>query len=136
MLNPSVADGKQDDSTIRRCVGFSKRWGYGGLIVVNLFALRATDPAELYCHDYPVGPRNESVLARTLDQPSVKLVVAAWGSHGNLMDRDRIMLRMARDLGKAVMCLGTTKDGRPRHPLRLAAAAVPTVFTGRPLQTV
>src|SRR5580698_72996 len=79
MLNPSTADGSQDDPTIRKCVGFCKRWGYGMLIVCNLFAFRSTKPAGLLGVADPVGPDNDGYIraeARVADR-----IVLAWGSH-------------------------------------------------------
>ena len=120
MLNPSTADGTKDDPTIRRCVSFAERWGHGGLVVCNLFALRATDPRELYKADDPVGPENDW---RTLGQAaSVRRIVCAWGVHGRLRGRDEHVLGLIRQAGLRPQHLGLTKDGHPRHPLYVAGA--------------
>jgi hypothetical protein len=76
MLNPSTADGTEDDPTLRKVVGFSKRWGYGSALVVNLAALRATDPRELRAAEDPVGIENPGWLWRALHGSPV---IAAWG---------------------------------------------------------
>lgn len=119
MLNPSTADAMVDDPTIRRCLGFARRERRGGLVVVNLFALRATDPKALYAHRDPVGPANDAVLAATCAQAD--LLIAAWGAHGSLHGRDQAVARLLA--GRDVQCLGTTKDGHPCHPLYLPADA-------------
>lgn len=113
MLNPSTADGDVDDPTIRRCMNFTKQWGYSSLAVRNLFSLRATDPKELRKAENPIGPKGDLtvLLCRHAD-----LVVAAWGSsvpfdRGELV-RDKLLL-----LGVQLWCLGKTKKGSPRHPL-------------------
>jgi hypothetical protein len=110
-LNPSTADHRQDDPTIRRCMGFARDWGYGGLVVANLFAFRTPLPAVLRQARAPIGPRNDRWLARLAREAG--LVVAAWGAHGTLADR---AAEVARKLGDC-HCLGLTAAGAPRHPL-------------------
>lgn len=122
MLNPSVADALRDDQTIRRCLHYARREGCGRLLVVNLYALRSTDPKALLTHPDPVGPLNDETLARvladTLDHATLKPlpVVAAWGGKAG-PDRVARFLELAR--GRPLLCLGETKDGAPRHPSRL-----------------
>jgi len=115
MLNPSTADATVDDPTIRRCIQFTKDWGHAILVVVNLFALRATDPAWLTKASDPVGPENDSTIEAWLDVADK--VVVAWGVSGTLMDRDEAFRQMASAHGQRLWCLGTTKGGHPRHPL-------------------
>lgn len=119
MLNPSTADAEQDDPTIRRCIGFSKAWGFGSLIVVNLFALRSTDPKALHAHVDPVGPDNDAhiaVAAATSDR-----IVCAWGAGGVLANRGLRVLDVLAPLQPAH--LGLTKGNQPRHPLYARADA-------------
>jgi hypothetical protein len=78
MLNPSTADAEQDDPTIRRCMTFTQKFGYDSMVVVNLFALRATDPRELLDAEDPLGPENGIWVRKACHQGA--LVVAAWGS--------------------------------------------------------
>lgn len=134
MLNPSTADASLDDPTIRRCKGFAQREGCTFLTVVNLFALRSTDPDELARHPEPVGVENVTHISRELRRhnPSLgHLVIAAWGAHpmarhfGVTAIRDRL-----REEG--ALCLGMTKDGEPRHPLYLRADAALIPWTRRP----
>lgn len=115
MLNPSTADAKRDDPTIRRCVDFSIGWGYGSMVVVNLFALRATNPNALRIAEHPLGPDNFEHLIRETTQ--AECVVAAWGAHGIARDQGRSLKSVLASAGIPMMCLGTTKMGYPRHPL-------------------
>jgi hypothetical protein len=118
MLNPSTADADRDDPTIRRCAGFARAWGFGGMTVVNLFALRATDPARLRRARDPVGRDNDRHIAAAAADASMVLV--AWGVHGALDGRDRTVLALLA--GRQPRCLGVTRGGHPRHPLYLPAA--------------
>lgn len=118
MLNPSTADASEDDPTIRRCVGFAKREGYGRLAVVNLYSMRATDPAEVRRAMWPNGPDAAQHLAAALSAADGP-VICAWGADPVAIGRRDLVLGMVRDAGKTPMCLGMSKHGAPRHPLYL-----------------
>jgi hypothetical protein len=118
-LNPSTADETQDDPTVRRCMGFALSWGYGGLLMTNLFAYRSTDPALMKAHPEPIGPKNNSYLELLSHQAGI--VVAAWGIHGTFEDRDKEVLPLL----KRPHYLALTKDSIPRHPLYLRADTKP-----------
>lgn len=121
MLNPSTADARKDDPTIRRCIRFAAREGAGVLAVVNLFALRATDPRELRRHPDPAGPRNDEFIDLWC-RPG-RPVIAAWGAGGGLLGRDREVATRLAAAGVSLSCLGVTRDGHPRHPLYVRSDA-------------
>lgn len=123
MLNPSTADAEEDDTTIRKCIGFAERWGFASIHVVNLFAWRATHPRVLRLIADPVGPLNDiAILAAVKDPPAT--VVAAWGRNG--MYHPTRVAEVERLLGsRDVRCLDVTKDGEPLHPLMASYALVP-----------
>lgn len=127
MLNPSTADGTQDDPTIRRCIGFASSWGYDTLSVRNLFPWRATDPKELFHASTVTGGHRGDV--ELLAACTADMVVAAWGA-GVPFGRDVEALRMFRGAfpGVPIYCLGTTKFGKPRHPLYVKADTQPQPF--------
>ena len=114
MLNPSTADADIDDPTIRRCIGFTKSWGYGSLAVVNLYAFRSTDPKGLRSAADAIGPENDEHIAKWAERSM--LAVAAWGAHGG-PTRAGSVARIVRAAGRDLMCLGITKSLAPRHPL-------------------
>jgi hypothetical protein len=119
MLNPSTADAATDDLTLRKCQEFARRWRCGGVTVVNLFAMRATKPEELVNHlSIAVGPENDGWLAKTFSSHRGPLV-AAWGTGGSLLGRDRHVTGMALECGRQLYRIGpTTQYGYPRHPSR------------------
>ena len=128
MLNPSTADAAEDDPTIRRCIGFGRRWGYRELTVVNLFAMRATNPAVLRAHGgVAVGARNDDALRWARSAPNTRTVVAGWGNHGMHLDRDLAAMAMLRPM----MALRTTRLGCPAHPLYLPSASELLPYHGR-----
>ncbi len=114
-LNPSTADETQDDPTIRRCIGFAKAWGYGGLVMMNAYAFRATNPSDMKRAADPIGSGNDEALSYRATQ--VGLIVAAWGAHCNQQREEEVCGAIMRP----IYCLGKTKAGRPRHPLYLRA---------------
>ncbi len=124
MLNPSTADDKIDDPTIKRCMGFARDLGfgsigYGGIYVVNLFAFRATNPTELIKIDDPIGPLNNRYLKCVQTICEHGLFIAAWGNHGSLNGRDLEVVELFKNT--TLYCLGTTSTGMPRHPLYVPA---------------
>jgi hypothetical protein len=127
MLNPSTADAERDDPTIRKCLQFSKHLGAGSLFVVNLFAFRATNPAELKGVEDPIGPKNAEFILSTTKE--AKWVIAAWGNNGRLNDQDVSVSLLLKDCNLLAMRL--SKDGNPWHPLYLPLSAKPATFKVR-----
>ena len=113
-LNPSTADATEDDATIRKCIGFAERWEYGRLIMLNLFAFRATNPADMKAASDPIGPENNNVLHR---MTKVFDVIVCWGCDGDF--RDRAWVALNGVINGIPKCLGKTKHCHPKHPLYL-----------------
>lgn len=126
MLNPSTADGVEDDPTIRRCIGYAEDWGYGSIVVGNLFALRATDPSELEAHPEPVGPENDDHLQAICE--GADRVMVAWGTNGGLENRDQEVVELLK--GVQLEALDTTQAGHPNHPLYQPSDAKPEPYGG------
>jgi len=132
MLNPSTADGEQDDPTIRRVMSFTERERiYGGCVVVNLFAYRATSPKDLLAaHRQGVdiaGQRNYEYLRQHIVPGSI----AAWGANAyctGKYDRNQFIAPVHNAIGAATRCLGTTIIGHPRHPLYVRSTQPFTTF--------
>lgn len=125
MLNPSTADEDRNDPTVERCERRARAGGFGGLIVLNIFAFRATDPRVMKAAADPIGPDNDAYLRRAFkglvgarpDGLVGPVICAGWGSHGSHLGRDRQVKALARQSGIQLHCLGQTKGGQPRHPL-------------------
>lgn len=132
MLNPSTADEHKADPTVTRCLSFARAHGYGHLLVVNLYALRSTEPVALWHTEDPIGPENNRAIADACGQAD--LVVVAWGEHGRRNGRgtevETIIRTNLRD-GVDCVCLGRTRSGQPRHPLYLPRDSPQTEYTLR-----
>lgn len=136
MLNPSKANDREDDATIRRCLGFTNAWGYQSFEVVNLYGLIATNPAVLLSVRDPVGLENDLqirlAMRRCAEGRSSATVVAAWGASASsshmaplqLSKRVAQVRAFVREEGVVLHSLGQNADGSPRHPLRLAASTL------------
>jgi len=114
MLNPSKADAEKDDPTIRRCIDYAKREHAQGLLVINLYAYRATDPEKLWKAVNPIGPDNYIHLQQV--GRLAGRIVCAWGTKAQ-PEVVNAAVGIFRSSGAEMLCLGTTKDGHPRHPL-------------------
>lgn len=126
MLNPSTADGVQLDPTMRRVIDFTARWGRARCTVMNLFALRATDPDQLLSHPSPVGECvDEAIRSAAREHHEV---VFAWGAHPAALKRQAEVIHAVLAVGAAPLCLGRTRSGFPRHPLYVPASTKPEPF--------
>lgn len=130
MLNPSTADDILDDQTIRKCCGFAKRWGFGGIVVTNLFAYRATKPVDLWSAasanwSHALGERADEAIESAAK--SADIVVAAWGAHKKAKPRaDAVMSLIVPSID--LYCIGLTSGGFPLHPCMAGYTDAPVVF--------
>lgn len=130
-LNPSTADETLDDPTIRRCIRFSKDWGFGGYVMLNLFSFRATDPKVMKADSNPCLQANLKSISEVSD--CAGRVVCAWGTHGSyegLGETVRTWLSVGRFVN--LWHLGLTKQGFPKHPLYLKADTQPQIWLAQP----
>lgn len=131
MLNPSTADHRLDDPTVRRCIAFSKSWGFGAVYVVNLFAWRSTDPRLLPPGREAIGDDCDHYIRTSMELSS--MVVCAWGTASAAPPEVRDLLRerscaisdLAKLSGRTLEAISVTKDGVPGHPLYLRGDSQP-----------
>jgi hypothetical protein len=127
MLNPSTADEHKLDPTCSRARDYAERWGYGGLIVTNVFGWRATDPAAMKAVRDPVGRGNDRAIVEAARQAA--LVVCAWGNHAAHLERSRRVVELLRNAGIAPHALRINAGGEPAHPLYLPGSLRATPWT-------
>lgn len=127
-LNPSTASHVTEDRTMGKVIGFASRWGYGSLVMVNLYAWRATDPRELAKSPDPIGPDNQRVLEVVARH--ARAVLCAWGQGGR-DGRGQEVARMFLRRRTRLICLGLTRNGEPLHPLYQPNSARPILFIPR-----
>jgi hypothetical protein len=119
-LNPSTADETRNDPTVTRCINFAKRDGFAGMVMLNIFGLRSTDPALILSPSFePVGQGNDAAILKWLKRHSDVLAVACWGSHRSVAVREADVVALAVKAKNALHCFGVNQDGSPKHPLYL-----------------
>jgi hypothetical protein len=120
-VNPSTADHRNDDATVRKWSGFVWRWGGPRYIVGNVFAYRATDVRELAAAFIPTGLDNAYHLSKIAEEADI--LVPCWGNRSKVQKGLRYhfdnTLAALRRTGKPLMCFGKTASGDPLHPLML-----------------
>jgi hypothetical protein len=121
-LNPSTADETIDDPTIRKCITYAKKWGYGGFYMLNLFAYRATEPGNMKMANDPVGEENDYYLDEYINK--VNIAICCWGNHGQFKSRSKQVLSKYNNL----YFLKLNKTGEPAHPLYLSNSLIPKRF--------
>jgi hypothetical protein len=123
LLNPSTASEVRNDPTVARCERRARALGYGGFAVANLFAWRATAPADLRAAADPIGPDNDRVLNGAATEADA--ILCGWGVHGSHLGRGAEVAARLWAAGHRLLHLGITREGHPRHPLYVAYAARP-----------
>jgi hypothetical protein len=123
MLNPSTADEVQLDPSCTRARNYAEQWGYGALVVTNVFGWRATDPARMKAVRDPVGAGNDAAILRAAREAA--LVVCAWGNHGAHLERATAVVRLLREARIPLHYLRLNGAGHPAHPLYLPGALRP-----------
>lgn len=127
MLNPSTATELQNDPTVERCERRARALGFGGFKVTNIFAWRDSDPRKMRAAKAPIGSENDAAIQEACawaDQ-----VIAAWGTHGAYLNRGAQVVELLRQSGKPILHLGLSKQGHPKHPLYIAYAQQPEIWT-------
>lgn len=127
MLNPSTATEVQNDPTVERCERRARALGFGAFRVTNIFAWRDTDPKKMRAAAEPIGPHNDAAILGGCAWAD--MIVAAWGAHGQHLDRGRQVGALLKGCGKPIYHLGLTKAGDPRHPLYLPYSQQPEVWS-------
>jgi hypothetical protein len=123
MLNPSTAHETALDPTCSRARDYAERWGYGALLVTNVFAWRATDPGKMKAAQDPVGKGNDAAILRAAKES--ELVVCAWGNHGAHLERSARVKSLLHEAGIALHVLRLNANGEPAHPLYLPGSLRP-----------
>lgn len=135
MLNPSTADETKNDPTIEGCQRRAIAWGYGGLIVTNLFAFRATDPEDMKKQADPTGGiDNDMAILQAVSK--CKMTICAWGNHGNHENRAAHVTRLLAPSADRLHCLKINDGGQPAHPLYIARSVKPFPFTPENIASV
>jgi len=123
MLNPSTATEVQNDPTVERCERRARAMGYSAFQVVNIFAFRATDPADMRRAGDPIGPENDAAIVQAAAWADC--IICAWGTHGAHMERGARVMQMLRQKGHQLHHLGLAKGGAPKHPLYISYGVQP-----------
>lgn len=126
MLNPSVADHELEDNTVRRCCLYAQDWGYSGIVIVNIFAYRDTDPAKMKKYHAPIGKDNDKYILEVIEDEETGLIIGGWGQHGSHLNRNTKIKELLAH--KTINCLGKTKCGNPLHPLYLKKDTIPVIW--------
>ena len=131
ILNPSTANAVKPDPTMTKCIGFARRWGFGSIEIVNLYAFRTPKPRLLraaiaeHGEPYAVGPRNDQYILDACAR--AKTVVAAWGAQKGAEGRASVVKTLLRE-SPSIVCLGFTQARQPLHPLYIPYDTAPEPF--------
>ena len=126
MLNPSKATEVQNDPTVARCERRARALGFGAFQVTNIFAWRDTDPQKMRKAADPIGPANDEAIHNGALWADT--IIAAWGTHGEHLNRGPATESLLRATGKPLHTLGLSKHGHPKHPLYISYSQQPMLW--------
>ena len=129
-LNPSTADEIKNDSTVSTCIRHAKSWGFGGMIMLNIFAYRATDPKKMKSADNPIGTKNDQAIKKYTGLREVSKVICAWGNDGAYLNRGREVCEAIIERRVVTYAFKVNQSGEPHHPLYLPKDIVPVIYKG------
>lgn len=120
-LNPSTANEIENSPTLNKCVAYAKRFEFGGLHMINLFAYIATNPKDMLIADDPIGIDNNRWISQICNNRDT---IAVWSNHGKHRNRDVDVKKLIANL----KCLKINKNGTPAHPLYLSKDIIPIKY--------
>lgn len=123
-LNPSTADEAENDPTVWKLVRSADSWGYGGIVIVNLFAVRTPSPQQMLREEEPIGVKNDETLRAAADNAAYDKVIAVWGDDGGHKNRGSEVKKLFRQL----WMLEVSQSGNPRHPRFLPRDVRPKIW--------
>jgi len=134
-LNPSTADETQNDPTVSRCISWARRLGFGRLLMLNMYAFRATYPRDLWRAesglkiDIITTPNSAAALLQYCSQFNASRIIAAWGKgtprHALYANAHQGRAKILADAGWRLDCFRKNLDGSPAHPLYLPYSLTP-----------
>jgi hypothetical protein len=120
-LNPSTANERDNDPTIRRVMSFAYDWGFGGVVMANIYGWITPYPLELQACEYPIGENDQWVEALA---KHCQKIVFAWGKFKQAAKWSQVLIEMFPD----AYALKINNDGTPRHPLYVPGKIIPVKF--------
>ena len=113
-INPSTADEKNPDQTLSNCKSIAYKFGFGGVVLVNLFAVRDKKPSIVAKQSDPVGSDNNEYLQRFADE--VDCAISAWGEAE--ADYPERVEQVQRTIDRDLWAIYLTQEGYPKHLAR------------------
>lgn len=123
-LNPSTANEHKNDRTVTRCINYAKKWGFGSLYMMNLFAYRSTNYKNMINHHQPIGIYNNFWIDKVAKRSG--LILCAWSNHGGYLDQDKKIKQTLKN--RNLYCLNINNSGQPKHPLYCHGDLQPVLY--------
>ena len=137
--NPSDANGLVDDMTIGREIGFAFRWGFGGMVKINVEPLVSSKMGPLrewQDSDLPGVhlARTENAKRAAAVMKLAEMRVAVWGDLLKPTHVGEFLDYLEKEAGGPVKwhCIAKNPSGSPKHPMARGKSWVPDNVTPQP----